>query len=188
MWRMLAHTHGQLLNASSLASSMGVSSHTVRKYIDLLEQTFVVRVLSPYSANLKKRLVKSPKVYIRDSGLLHSLLMIESMEDLFGHPVYGASYEGYVIENMLAQLPRWDASFYRTSNGAEIDLVLTKGVRMIAIEVKSSPSPKVTKGFWSAIETLKPEKTIIIAPVDTAYPFAEGVDVMPLEQAIDEIK
>ncbi len=135
-WRMLAHSHGQVLNASKLADSMGVSSHTIRKYIDLLEQTFVVRALPPYTKNIKKRLVKAPKVYIRDTGILHSLLNIETMQDLFAHPVYGASYEGFVIENIITQLPRWQASYYRTSNGAEIDLILTKGMKKIAIEIK----------------------------------------------------
>ncbi len=103
-WRMLAHSHGQTLNASKLADSMGVSAHTIRKYIDLLEQTFVVRALKPWSGNIKKRLIKSPKVYIRDSGLMHALLDIESMDQLFSHPVYGSSYEGFVIENILTQL------------------------------------------------------------------------------------
>ena len=146
-WRMLAHSHGQVLNASKLAGSMGVSSHTIRKYIDLLEQTFVIRALPPYTENIKKRLVKSPKVYIRDTGILHTLLNIENMEDLFAHPVYGASYEGYVIENIVTQFPRWQASYYRTSNGAEIDLILTKGIRRIAIENQVVNQPESSKKF-----------------------------------------
>ncbi len=183
-WRMLAHSHGQLLNASKLADSMGVSAHSIRKYIDLLEQTFVVRVLPPYTANIKKRLIKSPKVYIRDSGLLHALLALENMQDLFASPMYGASYEGYVIENIIAQAPRWQSAFYRTSNGAEIDLVLSKGQRTIAIEIKSSTSPKVSKGFWSAIETIKPEKAYVIAPVDQSYPIAENVLVVSMPELV----
>ena len=127
-WRMLAHSHGQVLNASKIAGSMGVSSHTIRKYIDLLEQTFMVRTLAPYSGNIKKRLVKSPKVYIRDTGILHALLDIETMEDLFSHPIYGTSYEGYVVENIITQLPRWKAFYFRTSNGAEIDLFISSNV------------------------------------------------------------
>jgi predicted AAA+ superfamily ATPase len=179
-WRMLAHSHGQVLNASKLAGSMGVSSHTIRKYIDLLEQTFVVRTLPPYTENTKKRLVKSPKVYIRDTGLLHTLMNIENMEDLFAHPVYGASYEGYVIENIVTQFPRWQTSYYRTSNGAEIDLILTKGMRRIAIEIKSSTSPQVSKSFWNSIETIAPDRTVVIAPVEGEYPIADDVMVMPL--------
>jgi predicted AAA+ superfamily ATPase len=185
-WRMLAHSHGQILNASKLAGSMGVSSHTIRKYIDLLEQTFMVRALPPYAENIKKRLVKSPKVYIRDTGILHALLSIDTMEDLFSHPVYGASYEGYVIENIVTQFPRWQASFYRTSNGAEIDLILTKGQRRIAIEIKSSTSPKVSKRFWNSIESIAPEKTVVIAPVEHEYPIAKQVMVMPSHSFIKQ--
>ena len=186
-WRMLAHSHGQVLNSSKLAGSMGVSSHTVRSYIDLLEQTFLVRVLPPYIGNIKKRLVKAPKVYIRDSGILHSLLAIESMEDLFANPVYGDSYEGYVIENILAQLPRWQPAFYRTSNGAEIDLIISRGERVIAIEVKSSTSPKVTRNFYNSIEDIMPEQTIIVAPVEEEYPLAQNVTVKPLPLLIEEL-
>ena len=179
-WRMLAHSHGQVLNASKLAGSMGVSSHTIRKYIDLLEQTFVVRSLPPYSGNIKKRLIKSPKVYVRDTGILHTLLNIETMEDLFAHPVYGTSYEGYVIENILSKFPRWDAHFFRTSNGAEIDLVLTKGMKKMAVEIKSSTTPKVSKSFWNSIESIAPDKIVIIAPVQDAYPISKNAMVMSL--------
>lgn len=180
-WRMLAHSHGQILNASKLAGSMGVSSHTIRKYIDILEQTFVVRTLYPYTSNTKKRMIKSPKVYIRDSGILHALLGIETMEDLFAHPVYGASYEGFIIENILAQFPRWQPSFYRTSNNAEIDLILTKGTRKIAIEIKASASPKISRGFRSSIKEISPDHSILIAPVETEYPIAENITTQPLD-------
>lgn len=180
-WRMLAHCHSQVLNASQLADSMGVSSHTIRKYIDLLEQTFLVRTLSPYSGNIKKRLIKSPKVYIRDSGILHALLNIENMQDLFAHPIYGSSFEGYIIENIVSRRPRWEPSFYRTSNGAEIDLVLTKGMQKIAVEIKSSTSPKLKRNFWNCIDDISPDKTVVIAPVDDPYPIAEGVMVMPMK-------
>jgi len=184
-WRMLAHSHGQILNAAKLADSMGVSAHTIRKYIDLLEQTFVVRTLQPWSGNTKKRLIKSPKVYIRDSGLLHALLDIESMEQLFAHPVYGASFEGFVIENLLTQLPRWQASFYRTSSGAEVDLVLEKAGRTVAIEIKASTSPKLGKGNWSALDTLQANQCYVVAPVNSAYPLNEKVMVMPLDSMLE---
>lgn len=180
-WKMLAHSHGQILNASKLAGSMGISSHTIRKYLDLLEQTFMVRILAPYSRNVKKRLVKSPKIYIRDTGVLHALLNIETMEDLFSHPIYGSSYEGYVIENILTQASRWQAHFFRTSNGAEIDLILTKGLKKIAVEIKASTSPKVSRSLWNSLEAIAPDQTVVIAPVKDAYPIAEGVDVMPLK-------
>lgn len=185
LWQMLAHCQGQVLNASKFAASMGVSSHTIRKYIDLLEQTFMLRVLLPYTGNTKKRLVKSPRVYIRDSGILHALLGIENSQELFGHPVYGPSYEGYVIENIITRLRRWKASFFRTSNGAEMDLVLEKGRRKVAVEIKSSTSPVTSKGFWTSIETIQPDETFIIAPVDSAYPVAENVTVMPLSVFIE---
>ena len=186
-WRMLAHSHGQVLNASKLAASMGVSSHTIRKYIDLLEQTFIVRALPPYTENIKKRLIKSPKVYIRDTGILHALLNIETMEELFAHPVYGTSYEGYVIENIVTQLPRWQSYFYRTANGAEIDLILTKGIKKIAVEIKSSTSPKVSKRCWNSIETIAPDRTVVIAPVEAPYPIANDVMVMPLHAFVDSV-
>ncbi len=187
-WRMLAHCHAQTLNAAKLADSMGVSGHTIRKYIDLLEQTFVVRALPPWAGNTKKRLVKSPKVYIRDSGVLHALLDIESMDQLFGHPVYGDSFEGFVVENLLAELPRWQASFYRTSSGAEVDLVLEKGGRRVAIEIKASTSPKLGKGNWSAFESLDADHCYVVAPVDGCYPINEKVMVMTLDALIKAMK
>ena len=179
-WRMLSHCHGQILNASKLADSMGVSSHTIRKYIDLLEQTFLVRVLPPYFGNIKKRLVKSPKVYIRDSGLLHTLLNIETMENLFAHPIYGVSFEGFVIENILAQFPRWQPFYFRTSNGAEVDLILKKGEKTVAIEIKSSTTPKLSKSFFNAIEMIKADQVLVVAPVDSTYPLNQDITVTPL--------
>jgi len=187
-WRMLAHSHGQILNLSKLADSMGVSSHTIRKYIDLLTQTFVLRVLPPYARNIKKRLVKSPKTYIRDTGILHSLLGIETMEDLFANPAYGASYEGLVIENIVSQLPRWQASYFRTSNGAEIDLILTKGGKTIAIEIKSSTSPRLTKSFWNSIESIRPDLSLVIAPVEEEYPLAQNTMVKPMQHFLNEMR
>jgi len=187
-WRMLAHSHAQTLNASKLADSMGVSGHTIRNYIDLLEKTFVVRTLQPWSGNTKKRLIKAPKVYIRDTGLLHALLDIESMEQLFSHPVYGASFEGFVIENILTQLPRWQASFYRTSSGAEFDLVLEKAGKRVAIEIKASTSPKLGRGNWSALETLQADQSFVVAPVDAPYPLQDGVMVMSLDDVIEAVK
>lgn len=187
-WRMLAHCHGQTLNASKLGDSMGVSGHTIRKYIDLLEQTFVLRTLQPWCGNTKKRLIKAPKVYIRDSGLLHALLDISSMDQLFAHPVYGASYEGLVIENILTQLPRWQASFYRSSGGAECDLVLERSGQRIAMEIKASTSPKLSRGNWSALETLQADQNYVVAPVDDAYPIQHGVVVISLDEVIDRLR
>ncbi len=186
-WRMLAYNHGQTLNASKLAGSMGESAHSIRKYVDLLEQTFVTRNLQPYSGNLKKRIIKSPKVYIRDSGLLHALLGIESHQDLFSHPVYGSSFEGYVIENILANLTRWRASFYRSSHGAEVDLILEKGQHRIAVEIKASSTPTLKKGFWHAIKDIKPTKCYLVAPVENQYVMKQNVIVIPILQLINEL-
>ena len=184
---MLAHSHAQTLNTSKLADSMGVSAHTIRKYIDLLEQTFVVRTLQPWAGNTKKRMVKAPKLYIRDSGILHALLTIESVEQLFAHPVYGASFEGLVIENLLTEFPRWQASYYRTSNGAEVDLVLERAKTTIAIEIKASTSPTLNKGNWNAFDSLQADACYVIAPVDSSYPLSDRVKVCNLDDAIKEI-
>jgi predicted AAA+ superfamily ATPase len=186
-WRICAHLHGQLLNSSKLGESMGVSHHTVRSYIDMLEQSFVLRVLRPYESNLKKRLIKSPKVYIRDSGILHALLDIENHNDLLGHPVYGPSWEGLVIENILSLLPNWKASFYRTSSGSEIDLILEKGNKRVAVECKGSTSPILSRGFWNAVSELKFKEVWVVAPVKEAYPIEKGVMVAPVHQVIEHL-
>lgn len=180
LWRMLAHNQGQVLNSSNLGRALGVSHTTIRSYLDLLEQTFMLRILRPYQANIQKRLVKSPKIYIRDSGILHALLDIETSADLLGHPVYGASWEGFVIEQVLAEFPDWQPWFYRTAAGAALDLLLTKGQRRIAVECKASTAPTVSKGFWNAVEDLQIEHAWILAPVKDAYPLAEHVSVAPL--------
>ena len=186
-WTICAHLHGQLLNSSKLGESMGVSHHTVRSYVDILEQSFVLRVLRPYESNLKKRMIKSPKIYIRDSGMLHALLGIESTNDLLGHPVYGASWEGLVIENILSLLPNWKASFYRTSSGSEIDLILEKGNKRMAIECKGSTSPNLNRGFWNAVSDIEFQEVWIIAPVKEAYPIEKGVMVAPPHELIEHL-
>lgn len=171
LWTMLAHTHGQLLNMASLSSALGVSGPTVRNYIDLLEGAFIVRRLPPYAANLKKRLVKSPKLYIRDSGVTHTLLNIGDRNSLLGHPVYGSSWEGFCLENILARCRRtMQASFFRTVRGAEIDLLLEQGETKVAVELKASSSAKPQRGFWTALKDLKIDRAWIIAPLNEGYP------------------
>lgn len=179
-WQMLSHLHGQLWNASRLASSFGVSSPTVQHYLDILEATYMLRRLPPFQANLGKRLVKSPKIYLRDSGILHALLGIASLDDLAGHPVVGASWEGWVLEQ-IAQLlgPQWQLSFYRTASGAEMDIVAERGKRRIGFEVKFSSAPALSKGFWSAKDDLKLERACVVAPVASGYPLAPDVEVVP---------
>jgi len=181
-WTMLAHMHGQLWNASKLAGSLGITAPTVKHYLDILEETFIARVLLPWHAKTKKRLIKSPKVYIRDTGLLHALLRITSIEDLRSHPVSGSSWESLVIEQLLGMLPLgWQAHYYRTAAGAEIDLVLhDHRNRPIAVEIKHSATPQVTKGFWTAMEDLSCKKGYVVFPGDKAYPMAEGVMALPL--------
>jgi predicted AAA+ superfamily ATPase len=186
-WRICSHLHGQLLNSSKLGESMGVSHHTVRSYVDMLEQSFVLRVLKPYESNLKKRLIKSPKIYIRDSGILHALLGIENHNDLLGHPVYGASWEGLVIENILPLLPNWKASFYRTSSGSEIDLILEKGNKRVAIECKGATSPNLSRGFWNAVSEVKFQEVWVIAPIKEAYPIENGVMVAPPHRLVEHL-
>jgi predicted AAA+ superfamily ATPase len=188
LWKMCAHIHGSLLNASKLADSLGVSSHTVRSYIDLLEHTFMLRVLLPDAPNLKKRRVKSPKIYIRDSGILHALLDIRTNDDLLSHPVLGASFEGFAMENILAFAKDYQPSFYRTSAGAEIDLVLRRGRRTLAFELKSSSVPRVSKGFWNALEDISPDEAYVVAPVKESYPMKGDVMVSPLQEIIAKLQ
>jgi predicted AAA+ superfamily ATPase len=178
--QMCAHNHGQLLNASKLAASIGLTHPTIRKYTDLLEQTFILRTLLPYEANVKKRLVKSPKVYVRDSGLLHRLLQLDTFNDLAGNPIFGSSWEVFVIENIISVLHGWQFFFYRTSSGEEVDLVLVKGTKKIVVECKASSAPQLTKTFWNAVEVLKPDQTFVIAPVESSYPVHEHVTVCNL--------
>ena len=181
-WEMLAHHHGQLWNASKIAGSLGVTAPTAKHYLDTLEDTFMVRQLPPFAANLKKRLVKSPKVYLRDSGLLHALLRIGTMDDLLGHPVAGASWEGWVIEQALAASgANTGASFFRTAAGAEIDLVLERprGKR-IALEIKLSSAPKPSRGFWSGIADLQPTAAYVVYPGKERYPLGPGVEALPV--------
>jgi predicted AAA+ superfamily ATPase len=187
-WTMLAHLQGQTFNASQLGVSLGGASHTtVTRYLDVLVDTLMVRRLPPYLANVGKRLVKSPKIYLRDSGLLHALLGLSSVHDLQGHPIAGSSWEGFVIEQVVAQLPPQAlASFYRTAAGAEIDLVIETGSRRIGVEVKFSAAPKPTKGFWESLKDLRLDRACIVAPVQRRYALAEGVDVLPVS-AIAEL-
>lgn len=186
-WSMLAHYHGQLLNLSKLGQSLGVTHPTIKRYLDILEQTYMVRSLQPYSANLKKRLVKSAKIYIRDPGVLHALLEIDSIDELLGHPVVGSSWEGFCIEQIIAAKPDWRPSFYRTSSGEEIDLVLERGQKKLAFEFKVSMSPKVSRGFKGTMEVLRPDHTWIIAPVEESYPLQQDVTVSDILSTIQEI-
>ena len=166
-WRMSAHLHGQLFNASQIGASLGGLSHsTVARYLDALVDTMMLRRLEPHFANVGKRLVKSPKVYVRDSGLLHALLHITDVNTLAGHPIAGASWEGMVLEQICALAPAGaDIGFYRTAAGAELDVVVAWGSRIVAFEIKLSAAPKVTRGFWQACSDLGVDAAYIVAPV-----------------------
>lgn len=179
-WRMCAHLQGQLFNASQLGSALGGLSHaTVGRYLDLLVDALMLRRLEPFLINAGKRLVKSPKVYVRDSGLLHALLGIDSIDALSGHPVAGMSWEGFVIEQILAAVPPLSTvGFYRTAAGAELDLVVEHGGRRTGFEIKLSAAPKPARGFWNAYEDLALARAYVVAPVLDAYPLAEGVEVI----------
>jgi uncharacterized protein len=175
-WRMVAHLHGQLFNASAIATSLGVSAPTVARYLDHLTSSLMLRRLEPYHANLGKRLVKAPKVYVRDSGLLHSLLGIGEVNDLLGHPVTGASWEGFCIEQICGLLPA-DAqvSFYRTTAGAELDLLVDLGSRRLGFEIKFSSAPQLTRGFWQACGDLALERAYVVAPVEQGWSMKSAI-------------
>jgi uncharacterized protein len=183
--KMLAHVQGSLLNASRLASSMEISAPTVTSYLGLLVDLLLVRRLPPYHVNVGKRLVKSPKTYIRDSGLTHALLGIETLDDLLGHPVAGPSWEGFVIESLLAVAPIGTrASFYRTSAGAEIDLILEMGARhgTWAIEIKRTRAPKLEKGFRIALDDIKPTRAFIVYGGKDEFSMGDGVEAISVRR------
>lgn len=184
-WQMLAHTHGQSANLTQLAANMELSRQSVRKILDILQETFMIRQLQPFYANIKKRLVKTPKIYIGDSGILHTLLGINTFDDLMRHTTVGASWEGFCMEQILHQIPRgWDAFFYRTQAGAEVDLILQQqpGQAVILVEFKHSQAPKLTAGFWSAQKDLRPKACYVVYPGTLAYPLTKSVEVLPLTQ------
>ncbi len=183
-WTMLAHSHGQLWNASQIANSLGITAPTVRHYLDILEGTFIVRQLQPFHGNIKKRITKSPKVYIRDSGLLHTLLRNPTLEQLHAHLSVGASWEGFVIEQIIRLIPSsWQYNFFRTNAGAEIDLLLLdKKNRLMAVEVKYSLSPTITRGFWNAYEDLACRKGFVVYPGDESYPLGKNVFALSIKE------
>ncbi len=188
LWTMLAHISGQVLNSSQLGQSLGVSHTTVKRYIDILSQSFMVRVLSPYHANIKKRLVKSPKTYIRDSGILLALLDIADKNQLLGHPAFGQVWESFVVEQVCSNLDGWEPFFYRTAAGAEIDLILVQGQRRIGVEIKASTAPRPSRGFWNAIADIEPEHTWVIGMVDQSYPIHPNVTVTSLRGFLKNIR
>ena len=189
-WSMLAHYHGQIWNSSEFARSFGVSDKSVRHYLDILEATFMVRVLRPWSENAGKRLVKSPKVYVQDSGLLHALLDIEEQADLNSHPKLGASFEGFALEQVLRRLqatPR-QCYFWATHQGAELDLLVVSGRHRFGFEFKHTNSPGVTKLMRIAIEDLKLDRLDVIHVGDETFPLSDGIRAVALSRVRQDIE
>jgi uncharacterized protein len=188
-WTMLAHTQGGILNTQRLAQSLDANWHTVNQYLGLLTDLLLIRQLRPWSANLGKRLVKSPKVYVRDSGLLHSLLGINSIEELLGHPAAGESWEGFVIEALIAAAPEGTRSYYyRTQAGAEIDLVLEFSFsERWAIEIKKSSVPTISKGYQSGVNDISATRKIVIHQGAESFPMKDGVEALTLGDALNAL-
>src|SRR3989338_597138 len=185
LWTMLAHLQGSLLNQSQLAASLAVSGQTVSRYIDVLCDLMLIRRLPAWHGNVGKRLVRAPKIYVRDSGITHALLGLESLESVLSHPVAGSSWEGFVIEQLISAAPQAEASFYQTSHGAEADLVMSfRNGETLVIEVKRSSAPSVSKGFHLAAKDVGATRKLFVAPVGAPYPIRDGIEVMnPLTAA-----
>lgn len=179
-WKMLAHFHGQVWNSAPVAQAMGVSQPTVRRYLDVLTHTFMVRQLQPWHANLAKRQVKAPKVYFRDSGLLHLLMGVRTLEDLVTHPHSGASWEGFALEQVLRLAQPDEAYFWRTHQGAELDLLMLRGRQRIGVEFKRADAPRMTMSMHTAMADLQLDALYVVYPGLHRYRLAEGVEAVPL--------
>lgn len=185
-WTMLSHSQGGLFNAAALARGLDLGATTVARYLDLLVELLLLRRLQPWTSNLGRRLVKAPKTYVRDCGVCHALLGIENTDALLGHPVAGASWEGFVIENIVAALPRSAAyGYYRSRAGAEVDLVVDLGGDLLAIEIKRSSAPKVSKGFHSACEDLRPRRRLVVHAGTDDFPLPGGAEAVSLPTMLE---
>jgi predicted AAA+ superfamily ATPase len=185
LWIMVAHYHGQLLNSSEIARSLGINELTVKRYLDVLSGVFMVRQLQPWHVNIKKRQVKAPKIYIRDTGILHSLLGIRSMDDLLANPKYGASWEGYILEQIINFVEPDEVYFWATHNGAEIDLVFLKGSRLYGVECKRADAPAMTPSMKIALKDLKLARIAVIYPGKQRYLLHKQIEVVPFEAVVD---
>lgn len=188
LWVMLAHIQSGILNRSRLAQSLGVSGNAVSRYIDLLADLHLVRLLSPWSGNVGKRLVRSPKVYVRDSGLVHALLDLPTVDALLGHPVVGGSFEGWVIEQVAASHDTGSLMYYRTQAGAEADVVIERGGRVdTLIEIKRSSAPTMSRGFRTALEDLKPRRSFVVYPGEERFSLTSAVEAIGIRELISEL-
>ena len=184
-WNMIAHYHGQIWNAAELARALAVNESTVRRYLDLMTGVFMIRQIQPWFENLGKRQVKAPKIYVRDSGLLHALLGITSQRDLEHHPKVGASWEGYAVEEILKAARPDEAYFWATHNGAELDLLLFCRGRRIGVECKRTDAPTLTRSMRIAMEDLKLDELRVVYPGDKRYPLGKNIEAVPLAEAVD---
>ena len=188
LWQMLAHLNGQLVNYSHIGNALGTSNQTVKNYIDLLECTYMIHVVQPLISNKGKRLIKSPKVYIADSGIAATLLGIHSFQELSGHPSFGAMWEQIVLSNIKGMFPEADIFFYRTANGAEIDFVVNLNRKTFVVECKASYTPTLSKGNYVAIEDVSPEHTFIVTPSPDSWSMKKGIDVVALDKCLQNIR
>ena len=188
LWTMLAHLQGSLLNYSQLATALAISGQLVHRYVDILCDLMLLRRLAAWHGNVGKRLVKSPKVYVRDSGLVHALLGLTNYESVLSHPVAGLSWEGFVIEQIMSAAPSLDYSFYRTAQGAEADLVIDfRHGQVWVVEIKRSSAPTVSKGFHQAAVDVNANRKILVAPVEQTYQMKDNIEVMSVQTLIAEL-
>lgn len=186
-WMMCAHLHGQSLNLSGLGNSLGLSHATVKTYAGIMTNTYMIRKLEPYYANIDKRLKRSPKIYLSDSGLLHALLNIGSMKDLLAHPVAGYSWEGFVLSQLTTCLSKWEFYYATTADQAEIDFILKKGNRLVAVECKLSKAPVVAKGFYYLMNDLKIKEAYVVCPIQDSFALSKGVTAIGVNTLIEKL-
>lgn len=187
LWQMLAHNNGQTLNLSSFGGSLGISHTSVRNYLDLLQETFMVHIVPPHLSNTGKRMIKTPKVYISDTGIIAALLGLSDFNQLSGHPAFGSLWESLVIANLKGMFPHAELSFYRTSNGTEIDILMQLSGKLFAIECKSSKAPTLSRGFYSAIEDVAPAHTFVVAPILQSYALKPGITIVSLSDLFTQL-
>lgn len=188
LWQMLAHNNGQTINYSAIGASLGASHSSIRNYVDLLQDTFMLHILMPYTANTGKRLIKSPKVYLSDTGITAALLGLHDFSQLTGHPVFGSLWESVVLSNLKGLFPRAAFYFYRTSHSAEIDILMELDGKLVAFECKSSLSPTLSKGTYTAIDDVSPIHTFVVAPVHESYSMKPGIDVVSLSECKQKLE
>jgi uncharacterized protein len=186
-WMMCAHLHGQPLNLSSLGNSLGITHTTVKTYVDVMLNTYMLRRVEPYYANIDKRMKRSSKIYLADTGLLHALLNIANLNDLLSHPVAGFSWEGFVLSQLTSHLPDWEFYYASTADQAEIDFILKKGKRTVAIECKLSKAPKVAKGFYYLLADLKIKEAFVVCPIDEGFSISKEVKVVSIPELLNKL-